>query len=194
MSGIDRDRAWRTGGRAIELLREAGLVPSSAAGPRYRLASEFEAESAAGSRDVAAPIARSTTDTRRRRCRLEEIRRVRQSFAQHAPAAARQPKAAARWARALGLLLPAVTPTRVAKAIHDEARWRGEEGRSIGGRARAAALPPASVQHCLEADFDSVAATHDRHRVAVAGAVTRRSDRALSEALVRAGGRVPCST
>ncbi len=104
--------------RHLGLLREAGLVVEQRGGTFswYRLAPEFDVP--AGDRAtlwswLRAEFERATSDTRADDARLEEIRRLRQeSFAQHGGAGdARQlvpGRSWAAWARALGLLLPAV--------------------------------------------------------------------------------------
>ena len=104
--------------RHLGLLREAGLVVEQRGGTFswYRLAPEFEAETSARAPLWAwlrAEFARATTDTGADDARLEEIRRVRQeSFAQHGAGGEQRQlvpgRSWAAWARALGLLLPAV--------------------------------------------------------------------------------------
>lgn len=104
--------------RHLGLLREAGLVAEQRGGTFtwYRLAPEFEAESSERAplwTWLRAEFARATTDTRADDARLEEIRRVRQeSFAQHGAGGEQRQlvpgRSWAAWARALGLLLPAV--------------------------------------------------------------------------------------
>ena len=104
--------------RHLGLLREAGLVAEQRAGTFswYRLAPEFGA--ADGPRAalwtwLRAEFARATDETRADDARLEEIRRVRQeSFAQHGGVGEQRQlvpgRSWAAWARALGLLLPAL--------------------------------------------------------------------------------------
>ena len=104
--------------RHLGLLREAGLVSEQRGGTFtwYRLASEFEAESSERAplwTWLRAEFARATTETRADDARLEEMRRVRQeSFAQHGAGDEQRQlvpgRSWAAWARALGLLLPAV--------------------------------------------------------------------------------------
>ncbi len=103
--------------RHLGLLREAGLVVEQRGGTFswYRLAPEFEREGSERAPLWAwlrAEFARATTDTGADDARLEEIRRVRQeSFSQHGAGGERQlvpGRSWAAWARALGLLLPAV--------------------------------------------------------------------------------------
>ena len=104
--------------RHLGLLREAGLVVEQRAGTFswYRLTREFD--KAEGERAplwawLGAEFAQTTSETRADDARLEEIRRLRkESFAQHGGSEdGRQlvpGRSWAAWARALGLLLPAV--------------------------------------------------------------------------------------
>jgi len=104
--------------RHLGLLREAGLVAEQRGGTFswYRLTTEFDAGNGARAPLwvwLRAEFARATTDTRADDARLEEIRRVRkESFAQHGGVGDERQlvpgRSWAAWARALGLLLPAV--------------------------------------------------------------------------------------
>ena len=104
--------------RHLGLLREAGLVAEQRAGTFswYRLAPELESSGSARAALwswLRSEFARVTTDSRADDARLEEIRRLRQeSFAQHGGSGDHGQlvpgRSWAAWARALGLLLPAV--------------------------------------------------------------------------------------
>ena len=201
--------------RHLGLLREAGLVVEQRGGTFtwYRLAPEFEQDST-----ERAPLwawlrgefARATTDTRADDARLEEIRRVRQeSFAQHGAGGEQRQlvpgRSWAAWARALGLLLPAVDVADLGcgegyLAI-EAARWARrvtaidrspdvlERAKQLAARRRVRNIvwKRGELEHLPLAD-----ATIDIALLSQALHHAADPDRALSEAhrVLRPGGRV----
>lgn len=201
--------------RHLGLLREAGLVAEQRAGTFswYRLTPEFD--SSASERAplwswLRAEFSRVTTDARADDARLEEIRRLRQeSFAQHGGSGdGRQlvpGRSWAAWARAIGLLMPAVDVADLGcgegyLAI-EAARWARrvtaidrstdvlERGKALASRRRVRNITwkRGELEHLplADASVDIALLSQALHHAA-------HPDRALAEAhrILRPGGRV----